>query len=105
MPVIKTEYGVQVFRPVGHAQLSANLKNGDALNSAIPRNRNPILTMSQSARKKPSHGKNDNPKGPKTSFGIVIFRTLLLILLYYVSSIGLTFYQKWLLKVSQFIKF
>jgi hypothetical protein len=35
----------------------------------------------------------------KQHFCKIITRTLLLVLLYYVSSIGLTFYQKWLLKV------
>ena len=35
----------------------------------------------------------------KQNFCKIITRTLLLVLLYYVSSIGLTFYQKWLLKV------
>ena len=35
----------------------------------------------------------------KQGFCKIIFRTLLLVLLYYLSSIGLTFYQKWLMRV------
>ncbi|XP_046440117.1 solute carrier family 35 member C2-like [Daphnia pulex] len=34
----------------------------------------------------------------KQGFCKIIFRTLLLVLLYYLSSIGLTFYQKWLMR-------
>lgn len=35
----------------------------------------------------------------KQGFFKIISRTLLLVLLYYLSSIGLTFYQKWLMRV------
>lgn len=38
----------------------------------------------------------------RQSVAIVAGKTVLLVLLYYVTSIGLTFYQKWLLKVSVF---
>lgn len=37
----------------------------------------------------------------KQDFCKIIVRTLLLVLLYYLSSIGLTFYQKWLMRVNK----
>ena len=49
-------------------------------------------------------GKLKLSKEPEAKFKMsvftVILKTLILVLLYYCSSIGLTFYQKWLLKVS-----
>ena len=50
--------------------------------------------------------KSDKPEATiKQGFCKIIFRTLLLVLLYYLSSIGLTFYQKWLMRVNMFKKF
>lgn len=103
MPVVQTDYDGQLFRPIGQGQLPLNLKICEPSSLSVPRNRNPNIMSNQFPRKKLPYGKNDGPKDSQvteTRFGILIFRTTLLILLYYISSIGLTFYQKWLLKVG-----
>lgn len=70
------------------------------------RNRSPSWGSFSSQSMESSPGKvtkivKTSEANVKQGFCKIIFRTLLLVLLYYFSSIGLTFYQKWLMRVNQ----
>ena len=96
----------ETYRPVFSQGRSALDQYGNivGIQSQSTRNRSPV-TFSTMAKVGEVHhnvklSRKVSVNGPgKQHFCKIITRTLLLVLLYYVSSIGLTFYQKWLLKV------
>lgn len=96
-----------------HSQHSTFLKNnsdseqhGNYIGFQTARNRSPSCSSNHSLRSvdgclesTSKVSKFSNISSTKQGLCKIIIRTLLLVLLYYLSSIGLTFYQKWLMKV------
>lgn len=77
---------------------------GSTFNFSSTRNRSPSSSSGNFTQHQFMDDSSEkNTKGldntMKQGFCKIIVRTLLLVLLYYLSSIGLTFYQKWLMHV------
>lgn len=104
---------------ITHSHHSAFLQNinqtdqqhGSFVNFQSTRNRSPSCS-SHTSRSTESILEKTVKQTAKTSetiikqdFCKIIVRTLLLVLLYYLSSIGLTFYQKWLMRVNKITVF
>lgn len=89
-----------------NSNLSEQQQHGSFVNFQSTRNRSPSCS-SHTSRSTESIFIEKTVKPTKSSESIIkqdfckiIVRTLLLVLLYYLSSIGLTFYQKWLMRVN-----
>jgi hypothetical protein len=98
---------------VSFSQSRSTHEDQEDVNIPSTRNRSPgpysINSSTDNKKDENSKGSKNQPS-TKGTLCKVFLRTITLVLLYYTSSIGLTFYQKWLLKVNQilhlkFIKF
>lgn len=95
---------ISAHRPVFSDGRILLAEEGNLSGLQSTRNRSPVYHSNEGSEKESNKifrfsrtEKADNSM--KAGFWKILGRTLLLVLLYYLTSIGLTFYQKWLLRV------
>ena len=104
MPMTANREKLNTSHRVTFSQSRSTHDDPEGINIPSTRNRSPGPYSIDSST---DNKKDENSKGSKNQTSTkgtlckVFLRTLTLVLLYYTSSIGLTFYQKWLLKVNE----